>query len=336
MSVTISDIARLADVSKAAVSAAINNKPGISDATRNKILEIIKHMNYKPSQVARSLSSRKTKTIGLVIKEIDNPYFSKITKGVFDACQSQEYNMLLGSSELNPALEEKSIDVLHSQRVDGIILSPLQEENMHFINLSQLIQANYPLVTLGIVPNFKTHVVEIDNTKAITRVIDYLTKLRHKKIGFLSGPSHSRHSYERLEAYKLGMTRHNLQANIQIYPAGSSIEDGHLTGLYQIEKESLSAVICYNDLVAIGLINALFERNIKVPQDISVVGFDDIAFGVHFRVPLTTIRVPAHEIGEKAAQLLIEQIESEESVKKERILLNTELIIRDSVTENQS
>lgn len=335
MSVTISDIARLANVSKAAVSAAINDKPGISKATREKILEIMKRVNYKPSQVARSLSNRKTRTIGLIIKEIDNPYFSKITKGVFDTCQAHDYNVILGSSELNPSLEEKSIDALYTQRVDGLILSPLQDENTNFYHLSQLIQKGYPLVTLGIVPNFQTHVVEIDNEKAILRVIEYLTQSGHQKITFLAGPSHSRHSHERLQAYKRGMEKFNLQNHTNVIQAGSSIEEGHLTGLYHQSIKDFSAIICYNDLVAIGLINALFERNISVPKDISVVGFDDIAFGAYFRVPLTTVGVPAYEIGKKAATMLIHQIESEEPVKKEHIILDTKLIIRNSVTKHK-
>ncbi len=334
MSATISDIANLANVSKSTVSAVLNGRPGISDKTRKKVLEIVKRLDYHPSQVARSLSTSKTRNIGLVIKEIDNPYFSKVMKGVFDACSQKGYTVLLGSSELDLHKELASIQALRGQRVDGLILSPLQSDDADFFYLTKMIQDKYPFVTLGKIPNFHNSVIEIDNVKAMQEGMAYLISQGHERIAFIAGPSHSGNSRERFEGYKLAMIQHGLSSNIHMIHAGSFIEDGVKADLsiFKRNYESYTAAFCYNDLVAIGLVNHLIQDGIQVPEDVSVIGFDNIPFSQFFTVPLTTVSVPAYEMGKAAAELLIRQIESEEPIQREHTILDATLEVRDSVS----
>lgn len=338
MNITIDDVARMADVSKATVSAVLNDRPGISSVTREKVLHIVRKLNYRPNQIARSLSIRKTKSIGIVIKEIDNPFYAKVMKGVFDKCSDSGYTVLLGSSELTPAQEIKSIDTLINQRVDGLIISPLQGAEYDFSYLADLIKNRYPVVTLGSIINYQTNVVEIDNVKAAYQAVSYLIKQKHSRIAYFAGPPLSAHSFDRLEGYKNALIENNLPVEDNlVVSAGSYIEDGSRAGkmFFPGFSNSPSAVFCFNDLVAIGLIDSLLEMGIRVPEHVSVIGFDDIEFCKSVKIPLTTIRVPAHKIGETAVDLVIQQINSGSEPFNKRIILDAELVHRKSVVQNQ-
>ncbi len=333
MEIKIDDVAKLANVSKATVSAVMNNKPGVSAQTRENVLKIVKKFNYRPNQVARSLSIRATKSIGLVIKEIDNPYYAKIMRGVFDTCTKKDYTVLLGSSELTFSQELQSIETLVNQRVDGLIISPLQGEGSDFSCLAELIRMKYPLVMLNEVINFPTNVVNIRNVDAAYKAVSYLITKGHRKIAYFTGPENSSHSIDRMEGFNKALIEHNLLLNNKyLLAAGSYIENGYQKGkeFFQTINDSPTAVFCYNDLVAIGLINALLEMNIKVPEDVAVIGFDNIDFCKSAKIPLTTVLNPAYKIGEAATELLIKQINCKEHTLSESIILDTYLVKRNS------
>jgi LacI family transcriptional regulator len=333
MNITIADVAKVANVSKATVSAVMNNKSTVAPQTREKVLKVIKRLNYRPNVVARSLSIRKTKCIGLVIKEIDNPYFAKIIKGVFYTCCENGFTVLLGSSELSPIQEMQSIEALTSQRVDGLIISPLQDQEMDFTYLADLQREKYPLVTLGAVKNYTTNVVDIDNVSAARQAVNYLIELGHTEIAYFAGPSYSSHSTDRLAGYQQAFMDRNLPIPKNfIQQVGSYISNSYQVGkeIFSQHKNFPTAVFCYNDLVAIGLINALLELGIPVPDQVSVIGFDDIDICESVKVPLTTVHVPAYEIGSKAAELLIQQIMNPGEIINEKIILEAKLIERKS------
>ncbi|MGD0036341.1 MAG: LacI family DNA-binding transcriptional regulator [Bacteroidota bacterium] len=333
MRITISDIAKLANVSKSAVSIVLNNKTGVSEKTRKKILDTIKKHKYYPDQIAQSLAARETKSIGLIIKEIDNPYFSKLMKGVYDACSKLGYSVLLGSSELSAEKESEIINALLNKRVDGLIISPLQSEESNFTYLANLLDDHYPVVVLGEVKNYSTSRVDIDNIKAAFDAVSYLIKLGHRRIAHFAGPGHSGHGQKRLEGYKQALIDNNIPINKKYI---LSVEPYTLSGfkagieLFSKNCELPSAVFCYNDLVAIGLINALLELKIRVPEKVSVVGFDNIDFSKFVKIPLTTIQMPAYEIGETAATLIINQITNSSALLNENIILEHKLIERNS------
>lgn len=338
MKVTIADVARMANVSKATVSAVLNNKATVSPQTRAIVTEVIRKLNYRPNEIARSLSIRKTKCIGLVIKEIDNPYFAKVMKGVFDVCCEMGYTVLLGSSELSPNQEFKSVETLTHRHVDGLIISPLQGDDIDFSYLGNLLRENYPLVMLGTVKNYITNTVDVDNVRAAYEAVSYLIDLGHASIAYFSGPAYSSHSQDRLEGYRQAMIDHQLPLQKKfILEVGSYIANSYQVGkrLFSESNDWPTAVFCYNDLVALGLINALTELGVGVPEQVSVIGFDDIEFCDAARVPLSTVHVPAYDIGRTAARLLLKQIATAEPLN-EKILLETKLVIRKSCAQKSN
>lgn len=333
MSITISDIAKLANVSKSAVSIVLNNKKGVSEKTRNKVLDTIKKYNYNPNHIAQSLVAKETKSIGLIIKEIDNPFFSKVMKGVYDACSQLGYSVLLGSSELSEMKETEIINALLSKRVDGLLISPLQREESNYPYLINLLKENYPLVILGEIVNYSTNIVDIDNFRAAYDAVSYLIKLGHTRIAHFAGPMHSGHGQKRLEGYKQALIDNDIPIhNNYIVPVEPYTQNGFKAAkeLFSKNKKPPSAVFCYNDLVAIGLIDALFELKIKVPEKVSVIGFDDIDFSKYVKIPLTTVQMPAYEIGKSAANLLIKLIVNSSEQTKEKVILKHKLIKRNS------
>jgi LacI family transcriptional regulator len=334
MRLTISDIARLANVSTSAVSIVLNNKKGVSDKTRSSILEIIKKYKYNPNQIAKSLAAKETKSIGLIIEEIDNPYFAKVMRGVYNASSQLGYSVLLGSSELSPDKEIENINTLVSKRVDGLIIFPLHTQNADFTYLSNLLSDKYPLVILGNVKNYITNVVDIDNTKAAKDAVTYLIKQGHTKIAHFSGSFHAGHGEERLDGYKQALIDNGIAVNKKlIVPVEPETLSGYKVGkdFFSKKGDYPTAVFCYNDLVAIGLMNTLAELGINIPNDVSVMGFDNIEFGRFMKTPLTTIEMPAYEIGKAAAKLLIKQIKSSKILLNERVILEHKIIERQSV-----
>jgi len=267
------------------------------------------------------------------VKQIDNPYFAQIMRGVYDEASTHGYIVLLGSSELSPEKEKSSVDALLQQWVDGLVISPLQGEDADLSYLGLLLQNGPPVVFLEKVPNFSASTVDIQNTQAAKEAVSYLIELGHREIVYLSGPSYSMHNRERLEGFRQAMESHGLPIpSHAIYPAGVYIEDGYKAGkaLFSQFGRSFTAFFCFNDLVAIGAMNAIFEQGLSVPEDVSVIGFDNIAFCDFARVPLTSVRVPTYEMGKQAARLLFRQIQDPELSSPESIVLKAELVQRKS------
>ncbi len=331
MRLTISDIAKLANVSKSAVSIVLNNKKGVSEKTRTIVLETIKKHNYNPNQIAQSLAAKETKSIGLIIKEIDNPYFAKVMKGVYDTCSEYGYSVLLGSSELSSDKESEIVDALMSKRVDGLLISPLQDAITNITYIANLINNCFPLVILGKIDSISANSVDIDNAKAAQDAVSYLIELGHSRIAYFAGPAHSGHAQKRMEGYKQALIDNMIAIdNNLIVNVGPNTQDGYNAGkeLFSRKANVPTAVFCYNDLVAIGLLHALAELKIPVPSSVSVIGFDNIDFGEYLKFPLTTIQMPAYEIGKAAAKLLIKQIANSQIYLNEKIILPHKLIER--------
>jgi LacI family transcriptional regulator len=336
LKITISEIAKLANVSKSSVSLVINSKAGVSAKTREKVLQIIEKYNYNPSQIAQSLAGGETRSIGLIIKEIDNPYFGRLMRGVYDACSKLGYTVLLGSSEHLPAKETEIIKTMVSKRVDGLIISPLQSEGFEFSYLADLLRDKYPLVILGTVPSSSIRIVDIDNLRAAYDAVTYLIRKGHRRIAHFAGPVHTGHGQRRLEGYKQALLDHNipLEKGLTLF-VEPYVTNGYRAGLEMFSGNSQppSAVFCYNDLVAMGLMNALQELGIDVPGGVSVMGFDNIDIDEYLRIPLTTVQMPAYEIGVSAANLLIKHIGDPSPARVERVILEHKIVERASVAK---
>lgn len=333
MKLTISDIAKLANVSVSAVSIVLNNKPGVSKKTREKITKIIEKYNYNPSQIAQSLASKETKSLGLIVKEIDNPHFSKVMKGVYDTASKYGYTVLLGSSELDNDKEAEIINTMLSNRVDGLILSPIQNDEINFKSLANLLNDEIPLIILGMIDNQSVNSVDIDNCKAAEEAVNHLIKLGHRKIAYFGGPPHSGHAKKRYLGYQLALNENGIPLNDQfIYNVGPNIEDSFQIALDLFSKKSdlPTAVFCYNDLAAIGVMSALEKLGINVPEDVSVFGFDNIDFGKYLKIPLSSIDLPAYRIGEEAVKLIIEIIQSNSTISNKKVVLDHKVVRRNT------
>jgi LacI family transcriptional regulator len=332
--ITISEIAKLANVSKSSVSLVINSKRGVSAETRAKVLRIIEKYQYNPSQIAQSLAGGETKSIGLIIKEIDNPYFARLMRGVYDACSSLGYSVLLGSSQHLPAKETELIKTMVSKRVDGLIISPLQGEGFDYSYLADLVKDRYPLVVLGTVPDYPINSVDIDNRKAAYDAVSYLIRKGHTKIAHFAGPVHTGHGRRRLDGYQQALTDHRIPVERSlIIPVEPYVQNGYKAGkeMFSGSVRPATAVFCYNDLVAMGLMNALKELGGMVPGTVSVMGFDNIEMDEYLSIPLTTVQMPAYEIGQAAGKLLVSQLGQSSVAPVERIILEHKIIERASV-----
>jgi len=337
---TISDIARIAGVSLATVSRALNNKPRISTVTRDKILEIASRNGYNPNPLARGLSRGRTNNIGLVVIDITNPFYSPIIQAVEKRAEEEGYNLLVVNSQHSSAREEKYINSLVQQRVSGIIVSPVQDPRKY---LGMLKKRKIPVVFLYPPSGAKCDSVDVDNVKGAYGAVTHLIKLGHRQIAYISrGLLHRHPSSKRLLGYKKALRSSGIPFN-EKFMVKTITDQGRIEEGYQATLKLLSngvrptAIFAFNDLIAMGCLKALKEKGLKVPDDMAVVGFDDIEFAPFLEVPLTTVRIPEYEVGEIAVKLLFERIDSGRmNGKYRKVCLSPELVIRKSCGSKNS
>ena len=331
---TITDVARQAGVSKATVSAVINDSASVKGSTRDRVLSAIDVLNYRPSQITRA-TARKTKSIGLLIKEIDNPYYAEVVLGARQHANEQGYTLLVASSEGEYDAERRAVELLQAKDVEGLIATPVLDEHADLSHFFELKRRNFPFVLLEEVRGVRASLVDVDNRDASRKAVEYLIRQGHTRIVHFAGPRYSMHSEERLDG-----VRHACSASHLIFrdedaiEAGAHLADGYRAGLACFRKRTgaarPTAVTCYNDLVAIGVCRSLHELGLRIPDDVSVIGFDDIPLLEYLPVPLTTVRMPKAKMGEVAAQMLIRHIESRAVVPPQKVVLEAELVTRQS------
>ena len=340
--ITIDVVAERAGVSKGTVSAVINAKNSVKPATRDRILRIMKELNFRPKGVARNLKNvNQDKSIGIIIKDINYPFYTSIASGVKEYANSKGYAVVITSSE-NHHDNEKNLSHLFSTKdIKGTIIAPIVEGAAEIEHLFKLKMINYPFVLLEDVKGIQANVVAIDNLKAIKKAVKYLIDSGHSKIVHFAGPPHSSHTHERIEGFRHAFSERTLVFNKDmIVSIGSNYDEAFAKSIEYFKslnkKDYPTAVVCFNDQQALAVMMALKELKIRVPDDISIIGNDDIFYAHIYPVPLTTIRAPQKEIGRKAAEILIRNIESPVQIPPERVVLDTEFIIRESSKELKS
>ncbi|SHL08069.1 LacI family DNA-binding transcriptional regulator [Rhodothermus profundi] len=330
---TISDVARLAGVSKATVSAVLNNRDTVSAATRAKVLAVIRELNYRPREFARHrFRSDSERSIGFIIKEGDNPYYAELIAGARQVAEAQGYTILVASSEGSLQAEQQIIQLMIAQDVNGFIITPVFSDEADLSHLFELKRRNIPFVLLERIPGLQANLVDIDNTYAAQAAIQYLIEQGHAHIVYFAGPQYSPHAKERLEGVRRAFSAFNRSlSDDQVIYAGARARDGYEAAqAYFARRPSPrpTAIACYNDLVALGVLRALQERGIRVPDDVSVMGFDDLEFLRYTPWLLSTVHVPKKTMGEKATEMLIRHIEADRPVSIEKIHLHSELVLR--------
>ena len=335
--VTIGDVAGHAHVSIGTVSAVLNDKKTVKAETRKVVLNAIKELNYRPHGSARNLKAAESSfdSIGLLIRELDNPFYTAVALGVMEYAGSKGYIVSIASSEGNHESEEKIIRSFSGKDIKGAIIAPVLEGTSEIEHLFKLRMINFPFVLMENVNGIQANVVSINNIKAMRELMRYLMDNGHSKIVHFAGPKHASHAYERIDGFRRAYSESHFAFNSDmIVPTGAHLEDGYKKCLEYFHDRSVhdfpTAIVCYNDLAALGVMAALSEMNIMVPDQISVIGNDDIPFSRHVPVQLTTVHAPMFELGRKATEILIRNIESPAPLPIENIVLDAELVIRQS------
>ncbi|SFS55529.1 transcriptional regulator, LacI family [Paenibacillus sp. BC26] len=323
MAATIKDVAKMAGVAVSTVSYALNNSPKISEETRKKVIRAAEELSYRPSGAARNLKKRKSETIGLFLNDLGGPFYSQVIEGVQEVVASHDYNLIVCStyggenSSANRFLREKFVDgaiIMGTAIPDSLILQ-VAAESFPIVVLDRELKSDY------------VHSVLITNEQGAYDAVTHLIKLGRRRIEFLSGPLAAYDNSKRYDGYKRALTEHNLHVPPKISLQGRYLEAGG----YQTVKVMMAckrlpdAIFAANDEMAIGAMRALREGGVRVPEDVAVVGFDNISFGPFVRPSLTTIGHSKYEMGAIATQLVFNVQKEENS-----ILLPTQLVIRQS------
>src|SRR5689334_1573773 len=254
---TITDVARQAGVSKATVSAVINDSASVKGSTRDRVLSAIDVLNYRPSQITRTTAS-KTKSIGLLIKEIDNPYYAEVVLGARAHANEQGYTLLVASSEGEYEAERRAVELLQAKDVEGLIATPVLDEHADLSHFFELKRRNFPFVLLEEVLGVRASLVDVDNRDASRKAVDYLIQQGHARIVHFAGPSYSMHSAERIDGVRDACSRsHLILTDGDIVEAGAHLADGYRGAIAYFRKRTAgarpTAATCHDDPAAAGV-----------------------------------------------------------------------------------
>lgn len=327
MSVTIKDIAKRANVSYATVSRALSGSSEISEETKNRILDLANEMGYTPNTIARGLVTKSTYTIGLIVPDITNPFFAEVAQGAGDCANQNGYNLFLCNSNWDNNREMESLNKLFSSRVDGIIITPVSDDISHIIDMNKKIPIVFAADKSS---NAGISYVITDNHKAGSLATEYLIKLGHKRIAFIGGSKSDYGTSSRLRGYLDCLEKHNIDVTPDIIMPGQlTSNSGYTLVKEMLEKSELpTSILAFNDIVALGAIQAIEEYGLNVPKDISVIGFDDISFASLNKIQLTTVFQDKYKIGELSVKLLIDRITNKGIEENKHHILQPKLIIR--------
>ncbi len=330
---TILDVAKLAGVSTATVSRVINSPEAVRESTRKKIQHAMEVCNYKYNALARGFVTKKTNTIGLIIPNINNPVFGESTRGVQDYADSNNIQIILGNTYYQYEKEEGLINTLREKQVDGFIITTT---NPRGAVLNSLVEEKVPFVLLySTLKKGAFSAVGVDNFKGGYLATEHLVNIGHRRIGMIAGKFsisdrslHRWHGYKQcLKDYNLAYDKHLLsQANYSL--PGGKVAMKKMLAL----QDPPTAVFCSNDYMALGAMKGARECGLSLPQDMSIVGFDDIQIASYVVPGLTTIHQPAYEMGKQGAKLLFRLMEEKQG-KPVQTMLESSLVVRESTHE---
>lgn len=326
---TIDDIARLSDVSRSTVSRVLANSPNVNPQTREKIQSIILDNDYRPNSLARGLVHGAIKIVALIVGDIRNPFYSNLIWHAEQILHENGYMTLLCNSNYEVDKVDEFLSTAVEYGYAGVITVSIENNEVIANHLNNM---PCPVVLLNrYLPSFNGDVVVTDNFTGGYSATKHLIELGHTKIGFLKGPDNSTVTHDRFSGFTKAMNNFNIAVDPK-YVAGGDLDmtSGYNFGMYlvSLDQEAPSAVIAGNDLMALGIMNALKQSHLRIPEDISLVGFDDIPMAALSGIDLTTVKQPIKDLGETAANLIIERLKGETPTRRKKILFDPELIIR--------
>lgn len=330
MKITMKDVAREVGVSTATVSHVINKTRFVEKETKDKVLRVMKKLDYYPNSAAQSLRSQKTKVIGLIVPDIANFFFTAVIRGIENTLRKYGYNLILADSDENLEIEKEQIRVFNAKLIDGLIVAPASGDHTF---LKKLLNRNSPVVFIDRKPQgyCPGDCVLIDNVNGAYKAVSALINKGHSKIGVITGLPELTTSEERLKGYKKALVDHGMKIDQSLIKIG----DGRYDSGYKLMKElllntNITALFVVNNLMTIGAIQFLKEKHVKVPDELAIIGFDDYKWASITDPPLSVVKQPSRIIGEKAAKLLIRRIKKEETGDYNEYRLPTELVVRNS------
>ena len=329
---SMQDVARLAGVSSATVSAVINRKGTVSPALTERVQKAMEALDYHPDQIARSLRVGHSKIIGMIVPDISNWYFAEIIRGVEEFSEQKGYSVILCDSKDDTTRERQYMDMLYSRRVDGILLASSTSQAINDLRLLQ----RTPIVFIDSVPaGFESDAVIVDNTQAAYAATRHLVDLGHRRIAIISGRLDRSVGVERMNGYRKAMHEAKLWTPDELIQVGDfHVESGYKCGLTLMNLAvPPTAVFVCNNRMTLGLLHALGELKVDCPGRVSVVCFDDADWATSFIPHLTCVAQPTHEMGKSAAEMLLEKLNGDEKYTYRQYpitVLQAQLQVRDS------
>lgn len=326
---TMKDVARKAQVSTATVSRALMNPDKVSQATRSRVEQAAVDVGYLPHTLGRSVKRGDSRTLLVIVPDICDPFFSEIIRGIEVTAAASGYLVLIGDCAHQNQQEKTFVDLIVTKQIDGMLLLgsrlPFDAGKEEQRNLPPMVMAN------EFAPELELPTVHIDNLTAAFNAVSYLYGVGHRHIACIAGPEEMPLCHFRLQGYIQAMRRHNLTVNPAYIARGDFSFDAGAKAMEQLLAQSPppDAVFCHSDIMALGALSLIKRRNLRVPQDISVMGFDNISISQFCDPPLSTVAQPRYEIGRQAMLLLLDQIQGQ-AVNSGSRLLECELMIRGS------
>lgn len=331
MSLTLEDIARRSGSSRSTVSRVINGDPNVSDATREKIMKVIREVNFQPNLAARGLAVGRVNVVGLVIPMgvsaiFTDPFFPLLIQGVSSGCNAHDFSVMLWLAE--PEYERRMISkMMYNGLVDGVIVSSMLMDDPI---VKALAESELPFVLIGRHPtNDAISFVDLDNCKSAYKAVLYLLNMGRKRVATISGPRNMIVGQDRLQGYKDALAQEQISLDARLMAEGDFTEEGGYSAMLSLLSAKPDAVFVASDSMAMGAMRAILENGLRIPQDVAVIGFDDIASSCRAVPTLSTVRQPIHEMGVKAAETIIGIILNPDCEPK-KIVLETDLILRES------
>jgi DNA-binding LacI/PurR family transcriptional regulator len=326
--VKIQDVADAAGVSTATVSRVLANKPHVRQEVKAHVMKVVKELNYRPNRVARSLRSRKSTIIGLIVSDIENPFFQQVSRAVEDAAHEEGYSVMLCNNDEDPDKEKRYLHLIRDENLAGVILSPTRQTADNFSTMPEL---NIPMVVIDRrVRNAEVDNILIDNVQAANTVTTHLIQHGYGRIGAIFGMG-STTGRERREGFTRAHKEHGLQLSADLMKyANPREEDGFNTTMNLLQlSEPPDAILTSNSLLAAGALRALRESQKAIPEEIAFASFDETIWAKLVEPTLTVIEQPTYEIGRTAAELLIKRIKNPKRSNRE-VILKAKLIVRQS------
>lgn len=329
-SATIGDVARRANVSRATVSRVLNRYPHVRPRVRAAVQRAMRVLGYRPDQVARSLARRETKTLGLVVADIANPFYAETARAIVEGARGQGYNVILCNTDNLPRLQEEYVEVLRQRRVDGIIFGSVFLDDPV---VEALVDDGYPCVMYNRrLRSGRGNYIVLDNVRASHDLTRHLLDLGHQRIGFIAGLREISTAVERLQGYRSAMRAAGLPLDRSLIRPGAFKAEMAQRAAQELLKlpRRPTAIMAGNDLMALGVMQAAGDLGLRIPEDLAVVGFDDIEIAAHRQVQLTTMAQQKAEMGRLAVVWLLEIIRDPRRYARQPLqqLLAPTLVVR--------